>query len=155
MAAELNVTIREMARSDRAIWAEMRAALWPEDDSAALAAEIDEIFARDGVWGFVAEAGADGAIGFAEVAIRPYANGCDSRPVAFLEGIWVDPRFRRRGVGGRLVEYAETFLTARGFTELGSDTQIENHLSKAAHQHWGFHETERVVYFRKRMTRTC
>jgi aminoglycoside 6'-N-acetyltransferase I len=133
----------------------MRAALWPEDDDRTHVAEIDEMFARDGVWGFVAETGANGAVGFAEVAIRPYANGCDSRPVAFLEGIWVDPQFRRRGIGGRLVEQAETFLAARGFTELGSDTQIENHASQTAHQSWGFHETERVVYFRKRLTRVC
>lgn len=155
MAAELNVTIRLMARPDRAVWAEMRAALWPEDDAGAHAAEIDEIFARDGVWAFVAEAGTDGAVGFAELAIRPYANGCDSRPIPFLEGIWVDPRFRRRGIGGLLIKQTETFLTARGFTELGSDTEIENRASQAAHQYWGFHETERVVYFRKRLTRAC
>ncbi|HVH79979.1 MAG TPA: GNAT family N-acetyltransferase [Stellaceae bacterium] len=140
-----------MARPDRAVWAEMRAALRPEDDARVHAAEIDEMLARDGVWGFVAEAGADGAVGFAEVAIRPYANGCDSRPVPFLEGIWVRPAFRRRGIGKRLVEHVEAFLLAQGHVEIGSDTQLDNRTSQAAHRGWGFGETERVVYFRKRL----
>ncbi len=32
---------------------------------------------------------------------------------------------------------------------MGSDTEIENGASQAAHSAWGFCETERVVYFRK------
>jgi aminoglycoside 6'-N-acetyltransferase I len=92
----------------------------------------------------------DGEIaGFAEVAIRKYANGCDTRPVAFLEGIWVKPELRRRGIGASLIGHAETFLASRGFRELGSDTYIDNRASQDAHRAWGFSETERVVYFRK------
>ncbi len=131
----------------------MRATLWPEDDLRAHAAEIDELFKGDGVWTFIAETAEGEPLGFAELAIRPYANGCDSRPIPFLEGIWVNPAVRRRGVGARLIAHVETFLTARGFNELGSDTPIENDRSQAAHRRWGFEETERVVYFRKRLTR--
>jgi len=38
---------------------------------------------------------------------------------------------------------------ARGFAEIGSDADIANSASHAAHRGWGFVETERVVYFRK------
>ena len=110
---------------------------------------IDEMRSGGDAWGLVAEAADGAAIGFAEIAVRKYANGCDTRPVAFLEGVWVKPQFRRRGIGERLIAHAETFLVARGFRELGSDTQIDNHTSQAAHLAWGFSETERVVYFRK------
>lgn len=106
------------------------------------------MLARGDAWGFIAEV--DGAaIGFAEVAIRPYANGCDSQPVAFLEGIWVAEPARRRGIGAQLVAHIEAFLLARGFCELGSDTPLANRASQDAHRRWGFAETERVVYFRK------
>jgi aminoglycoside 6'-N-acetyltransferase I len=67
----------------------------------------------------------------------------------FLEGIFVREEFRRRGIGARLMAYAEEFVAARGFTEIGSDTDIANRASHAAHRSWGFVETERVVYFRK------
>jgi aminoglycoside 6'-N-acetyltransferase I len=137
-----------MHAGDRTAWAQMRAALWPQESAPAHVQAIDDILASSDVWGFVAEA--DGsAAGFAEVAIRKYANGCDTAPVAFLEGIWVEPQMRRRGIAAQLIAHAEAFLAARGFRELGSDTQIDNVASQAAHLAWGFSETERVVYFRK------
>jgi len=89
--------------------------------------------------------------GFAEVAVRKYANGCDTRPVAFLEGISVKPELRRRGIGASLIRHAEALLAERGFRELRSDTYIDDRQSQAAHLAWGFSETERVVYFRKRV----
>ncbi len=55
-------------------------------------------------WAFVATLDGD-AVGFAEVAVRKYANGCESQPVPFLEGIWVDPRYRRSGISRRLIAH--------------------------------------------------
>jgi aminoglycoside 6'-N-acetyltransferase I len=148
MPGDKRCIIREARASDRAAWTAMRAALWPEEDAEALARGIDAILARGDAWGFIAEA--DGAaVGFAEVAIRPYANGCDSQPVAFLEGIWVAEGTRRSGIGKQLIAHIEAFLLARGFNELGSDTPFDNLASQDAHRRWGFAETERVVYFRK------
>ena len=145
----MEITVRQMQAGDRAAWAPMRAALWPQDSAAAHAKAIDEILAGTDAWGFIAETASGDAAGIAEVAIRPYANGCDGLPVAFLEGIWVAPRFRRRGIGAQLIAHLEIFVVARGFREIGSDTPIDNLVSQAAHAVWGFSETERVVYFRK------
>jgi aminoglycoside 6'-N-acetyltransferase I len=145
----MQATIRRMTASDRAAWADMRVALWPEDTAGAHAQAIDAILACDDTWGFIAETRDGTPAGFAEVAIRKYVNGCDSAPVPFLEGIWVAPRFRRQGIGAALVAHIEVFVTARGFREIGSDALIENLASHGAHRAWGFSETERVVYFRK------
>jgi aminoglycoside 6'-N-acetyltransferase I len=145
----MKITIREMGAADRAAWAEMRSALWPGETAQEHAAGIDEILGLGDAWGFVAET-ADGApAGFAELAIRKYANGCTARPVPFLEGIWVRAELRRRGIGARLIEHVGTFAAARGFREIGSDSEIENRTAHTAHRSWGFSETERVVYFRK------
>ncbi|WP_162505238.1 hypothetical protein [Candidatus Arsenophonus triatominarum] len=35
------------------------------------------------------------AVGFAEICLREYANGCTKQPVPFLEGIWVKPEYRQ------------------------------------------------------------
>jgi aminoglycoside 6'-N-acetyltransferase I len=145
----MKITIREMGVADRAAWAEMRGELWPEETAQEHASGVDEILGDGDAWGFVAET-ADGApLGFAELGIRKYANGCTARPVPFLEGVWVRAEFRRQGIGARLIECAGEFAAARGFREMGSDSEIENLTSHAAHRSWGFAETERVVYFRK------
>jgi aminoglycoside 6'-N-acetyltransferase I len=141
--------IRQMEARDRAAWAKMRAALWPDATVQLHAAEIETFLVGPDAWSFIAETTEGEPAGFAEVALRPYANGCETRPVPFLEGIWVEPRFRRQGLGAQLIAYVETLLAARGFREIGSDALIDNGVSHAAHRAWGFSETERVVYFRK------
>jgi len=138
-----------MTASDRAAWAEMRASLWPEDSISAHAEDIDGFIRADDAWGFIAETKDGAPVGFAELAIRKYANGCTTRPVPFLEGIWVRAEFRRQGVGTRLLQHIEAFAAERGFREIGSDARIENRVALASHLGWGFSETERVVYFRK------
>jgi aminoglycoside 6'-N-acetyltransferase I len=149
----MQFTVRPMRTSDRAAWAEMRAALWPDEPAQALAQGIDTVLASDDAWGFIAETADGVAVGFAEIAMRKYANGCASQPVAFLEGIWVAAQFRRRGIGALLMAHIEAFLTAQGLCELGSDAYLDNGASQAAHLGWGFSETERVVYFRKVLNR--
>lgn len=129
----------------------MRAALWPGEPAEAQLEDTENLLGNASGWGFMVETDDGTPAGFAEISIRPFANGCDSRPVPFLEGIWVEPPFRRRGVGALLVKHIEAFVAARGFCEIGSDALIENLLSHAAHRSWGFVETERVVHFRKLM----
>ena len=138
-----------MSAADQAVWAEMRAALWPDESFELHAAEVEEILGSGDAWGFIAET-ADGVpVGFAELAIRKYANGCTTAPVPFLEGIWVKAGFRHQGIGARLVDHVGAFAAAHGFREIGSDVEIANRISRRAHLGWGFAETERVVYFRK------
>ncbi|HKD23661.1 MAG TPA: aminoglycoside 6'-N-acetyltransferase [Rhizomicrobium sp.] len=141
-----SVEIRPMERGDARAWAQMRLALWPE--AGEHAQDMERILTSADEWAFLAEA--DGVpAGFAEISVRKFANGCETAPVPFLEGIWVEPELRRRGVGRALVDYVEAFVRARGFREIGSDALLGNRASHAAHAAWGFSETERVVYFRK------
>jgi orotate phosphoribosyltransferase/GNAT superfamily N-acetyltransferase len=90
-----------------------------------------------------------GPVGFAELSIRRYVDGCDTDRVAYLEGWYVDPDRRRRGVGRALVDAAERWARAQGSTEFGSDALLHNELSAAAHRALGFEETEQIRYFRK------
>jgi aminoglycoside 6'-N-acetyltransferase I len=148
----MTIRLRQMSPLDLSAWAEMRARLWPEGCVAEHTKDIADILGSEDYWGFLAETSDGAPVGFAEVAIRKYANGCETRPVAFLEGVWVAPELRRQRVGARLVQHVEEFVRRRGFREIGSDALADNEVGIASHCRWGFAETERVVYFRKDLT---
>lgn len=90
-----------------------------------------------------------GPVGFAEVGTRAYADGCESSPVGYLEGWYVDPAFRRRGIGRALVEASLAWARERGLREFASDALLENLDSQQAHMAVGFAEVERIVIFRR------
>ena len=94
---------------------------------------------------------ADGSVlGFVEASKRvDYVNGTSSSPVAFLEGLYVVPRARCRGVARTLVESVVQWALDEGCTELASDALIDNCTARTVHRSLGFEETERVVYFRR------
>ena len=105
--------------------------------------------APDRYGGFLAMAGGVG-IGFAEAALRTdHVNGCNSSPVASLEGIYVLPAWRRRGVARELCRAVEAWAVDLGCREFTSDAAITDTGAREAHRGLGFKETERVVFYRK------
>jgi Sortase and related acyltransferases len=145
------VRIAEAAPSDVTAWVALRAGLWPDADAAELHEEARVWDATRGV-ALLAFDGEGHAIGLAEASLRhDYVNGTDGSPVGFLEGWYVDPAWRGRGVGRALIAQVEAWTRARGCVELASDALLDNTASHAAHAACGFEETERVVYFRKRL----
>jgi aminoglycoside 6'-N-acetyltransferase I len=129
----------------------MRTALWPGDDNDH-ACEVERFFAGalptvDAV--LLAEDADGRTVGFVELSVRPYAEGCYSGRVAYLEGWYVEPGTRRLGIGAALVAATEQWGRERGCTELGSDTELRNANSAAAHAALGFDEVERIICFRK------
>ena len=149
----MTMDIRPVARADRDEWARMRTRLYRNLDPC----EIDEWFdAQDGqgthlvgVAVLVADRGNGRLAGFVEIGSRTYAEGCASTPVAFLEGWYVDPDVRRTGIGARLVRAAEDWARANGYSEIASDTELDNHISLRAHLALGYDEVERQICFRK------
>jgi len=90
------------------------------------------------------------AVGFVEASRRvDYVNGTSTSPVAFLEGLYVEPFARRKGVAQALVAEVVRWAAAQGCSELASDSPIENVAAHSTHCALGFEETERVVYFRR------
>ena len=143
--------IRPVTRADRDEWLRMRKILYPNSAPE----EVDEWLESEhgtllvGVAVFVADRGDGCLAGFVEIALRNYAEGCVTTPVAFLEGWYVDPDVRRRGVGAWLVKAAEDWARARGLEEIASDTTLDNAVSREAHLALGFEEVERQICFRK------
>jgi aminoglycoside 6'-N-acetyltransferase I len=144
------LTIAPATPADAPAWAALRNALWPGGREAEHAADIAQLLAAPGdTVTFIARRDGE-AIGFAEAALRhDYVNGCTTSPVAFLEGIYVEPAHRRHGVARALVAAIETWARDRSCTEFASDAALDNLDSHALHAALGFTETQRVVYFRK------
>ena len=132
-------------------WRRMRRALWPEmteeenaQETEAMMTESQKFFVR------IAWNAQDTPVGFVEASVRSdYVNGCESSPVVFLEGIYVESWSRRQGVARSLVHAVESWGRESGWREFASDALLENDDSHAMHRGLGFQETERVVYFRK------
>jgi aminoglycoside 6'-N-acetyltransferase I len=142
--------VRPVGAGDDAEWTRMRDALWPGLTPQTHAADIAE-FRNDpraqAVFVVDRENGRLG--GFLETGTRKYSNGCDTSPVGYIEGWYVDPDLRRMGWGRALVELAEAWARSRGYAEIASDCLLENEVSLAAHTALGYHETERLIHFRK------
>ena len=143
--------IRPVQQGDRESWERLREALWPSP-AREHAGEIDRYFAgtiREPLEVFLAFDQHMEAIGLIELSIRPYAEGCETDHVAFVEGWYVVPKARGTGVGAALIDAAESWARSQGCTELGSDTEIDNVASAAAHMAVGFIETGVVRCFKK------
>ena len=133
--------VRPATEADFPAWAAMRDRLWPD-------CEPDELEREPPSLGLIAES--EGRpIGFAEASIRSYAEGAPAGPAAYLEGIWVEPEWRRRGVARALLEAVEGWARARGLDHLGSDALLANQASHRWHEAAGFGEVERLVVFGK------
>jgi aminoglycoside 6'-N-acetyltransferase I len=141
--------IRPYRDTDWNEWLRLNSALFPDEPHAALEAGMRECRRRPHAEVFVLER-ADGTLaGFVEAGTRPFADGCDTSPVGFIEAWYVDPDLRRQGHGRALLAAAETWARERGYTEMASDALLENEISHRAHQRAGYVEVERAVRFRK------
>src|SRR6185295_8361997 len=153
------IVIREVTAADAGAWIAMRAALWPDESGETHSSEVTRLLANpprgvgampEAVLVAVDEnAVPPRAVGFVELSRRLHAEGCNTSPVGFLEGWYVVPDYRRRGIGGALVAASETWARALGCREFASDALVENVVSQAAHKALGFEEVEVIRCFRK------
>ena len=144
--------IRPVETDDKLEWRRMRSSLWPDSPDDHLP-EIDHFFENpsDKLATFVAENRRGEICGFIEAGMRPYAEGCQSSPVGYVEGLWVSPDYRKSGVGRALVAAAENWARGFGLSEMASDAEVGNRESQDAHRALGYEEAERIVCFRKEL----
>lgn len=141
--------IREAEKSDRNEWIRMRRLLWPECSTERHTLEVDLILSPPSIV-LVAELTKMDLIGFVEISVRSdHVEGTTESPVPYLEGWYVDPKFRGKGIGKALIKAAEDFALKKGFKELASDAELGNESSIEIHKKIGFKEVGRSVHFVK------
>jgi aminoglycoside 6'-N-acetyltransferase I len=90
--------IRRATKADVPEWAAMRHALWPDQPADELRQEAATLVNDDGQPTFVCEQNGK-LVGFVEIRLRDYAEGCASSPVGYIEAWYVVSEARRQGVG--------------------------------------------------------
>ena len=121
--------------------------LWP-DNLQTHTDEIREYFSGTSVdieQAFVLDGDRDSLCGFMELNIRNFAEGSRSPKLPYVEAWYLDEGYRGQGYGKRLMAVAEKWAMDQGYSELASDTDIENEKSIAIHKRLGFTETGRIV----------
>ena len=142
--------IRKALPADSRALAELAARLF-SSSADELEPEFAELTASDEAACFLAYDGAM-PVGFAQCQLRhDYVEGCETSPVGFLEGIYVDESHRHGGVAKSLLSACETWAKSVGCTEFASDCEIDNHVSLAWHLKAGFQEMGRTIWFAKKL----
>lgn len=144
--------VRSAAPRDRDQWLEMRKVFWP-DGADGHASEIDRFLAGKATEPqavMVAEEGEE-LVGFAELSIRPFAEGCVTSRVGYLEGWFVKEDRRGEGIGRALLKASEDWARESGCAEFASDTDVQNEPSVRAHVACGFEDAGTVRCFRKQL----
>lgn len=145
------MTVRPIGPGDLEVWHRMRCALWPDAAPGELLEEAEAYFRGAGPLQavFLGVGTAGEPVGMLELSLRSIAEGCRTTPVPYVEGWYVMPEARRRGLGRELMGAAESWARERGDVEIASDALIDNLPSERAHRALGFVEVERAIHFRK------
>ena len=142
--------IRKAVPAHSMVLAELASRMW-EHDPAEMEPEFAALTASDEASCFLAFDG-EVAIGFAQCQLRhDYVEGCETSPVGFLEGIFVDEAHRHGGVARALLAACEDWARSVGCSEFASDCEIDNHVSLAWHLKAGFEEVNRTIWFAKKL----
>ncbi|MBQ8313338.1 MAG: GNAT family N-acetyltransferase [Clostridia bacterium] len=144
------MTIRKATPADSRTLAQLASQMW-DASPAELEPEFAQLTASDEAACFLAYEGSE-PIGFAQCQLRhDYVEGCETSPVGFLEGVYVQPEHHRKGIARHLVAACEDWARGVGCTEFGSDCEIDNTDSLAFHLAIGFEEAGRTIWFNKKL----
>lgn len=91
-------------------------------------------------------------VGFAQCGLRhDYVEGTNSSPVGYLEGIFVEEKYREQGYAKQLLNCCEQREKEKGCTEFASDCELSNEISRQFHMSLGFKEANRIICFKKKL----
>jgi aminoglycoside 6'-N-acetyltransferase I len=128
---------------------EMSVELWPESNFEEELASWKKIITNSDNYCALAKSSTQYA-GFIHIAIRnDYVEGADSGKTAYLEGIFVNPEYRSKGIASLLFLHGEQWAKSNGLKQLASDTEIINEISQWFHKKIGFDEVNRIVCYLK------
>jgi aminoglycoside 6'-N-acetyltransferase I len=144
-------TVRLIRPEDLAEWLRLRRRLWPRTPEHRQIEEASSILSNaEANAVLVADIGNELA-GFVEVSMRDHVEGCETGPVGYIEGWYVEPEYRRRGIGRALMQEAEAWAARHRCREMASDAALSNRSGQRLHAQLGYEETERRIVFRKRL----
>jgi aminoglycoside 6'-N-acetyltransferase I len=144
--------IEEIAESDIPKVTELIIRLWPECSYEEESLNCQKIIDSHNQTIFSAKQG-NNLFAFVHLSLRTdHVEGCSTSPVVYVEGLFVEPLFRKQGVGKALLRKAEEWGKDNNCSEIASDAEIQNIESLAFHKSIGFKEVNRIVCFSKKIS---
>ena len=123
--------------------------LWPDNDFEELKEEIIHLMAN-GKNVFLLSIIDENIVGFIHMSIRTdYVEGSSTSPVAYVEGIYVKPDYRYKGIGKQLLARGEESAKSKACKEIASDILYDNTDSYNFHTKVGFKDANRLICFIK------
>ncbi|TQV89047.1 GNAT family N-acetyltransferase [Aliikangiella coralliicola] len=133
---------------DFKIWQDMRKALYQSCDEDFLEDELIKINQRSDWFCYLIKDVYGEMIGMVELSSRNVVDGCLSSPVAYLEGLYLLPEYRAKGIGRQVIQLVLQWSKSNGFSELATDTELTNTKAQKFYSMLGFEEVDRVVEYR-------
>lgn len=125
--------------------------MWNESSIQDLEKEFKTVLVSDDNAVFIVEQNGK-PIGFAHCSLRnDYVEGTESSPVGYLEGVFVDVEYRRKGFAKELIYACEKWAKQKGCIEFASDCEIDNKDSICFHKNIGFTEANRIICYVKEL----
>ncbi|MBH0156151.1 GNAT family N-acetyltransferase [Fictibacillus sp. 5RED26] len=141
--------IKEAKEHDLDSLTELALALWPDNEFIDLRKEFKQLLNsdKDKVIVYLMHAQ---LIAFIHISVRSdYVEGSKDSPTGFIEGIYVKPEYRKKGISKKLIEKGESWLKTKGCSQIGSDIEQSNDTSYHFHKSVGFKEVNRLIAFIK------
>ena len=136
--------IKPVSEENKKEWAELAVALWPDSGISEALQELADSKHQDEFLYYANEQ----AVALMSLSLRhDYVEGTESSPVGYLEGIYVKPEHRKKGIAKELVQFAKEWSKNHGCAELASDCELENEESRIFHEQIGFTEASRIICF--------
>ena len=141
--------IRKAEKQDLSVLASLAVLMWSNHSVHELMDEFSAIMS-DGQAQFFLAYENDTPVGFAQCQLRyDYVEGTETTPVGYLEGIFVQEEYRKKGHATALLIACEAWSKAHDCREFASDCEIGNTESLRFHQARGFTEANRIICFTK------
>jgi len=140
--------LKPIKKQDFPEWRNMRKALYLSNDDEFLDQEMEAIIKTGKCSCFCIKNENSETIGLVELSERNIVDGCLTSPVAYLEGLYLKPKYRGKGLGRTVIKQIMSLCRESGFTELATDTNYDNFRARAFYKAIGFEELEQVVGFR-------
>lgn len=144
------IKINDFAKDDFDDFVEMSHKLWKDIDIFQLKDLLSKSINSDKNKILIAKDNNGVCVAFSIFSIRfEYIEGSYNSPTGYLEGIYVEPEFRKLGIAREFMKIGENWCKRNNCKQIGSDTWLNDLESRNFHKKVGFWEEEEVVHFLK------